>query len=153
MNLITYHEVVLGERIYSLRMAKGMTQEQLASVLSISPAAVSKWERNLAMPSIEMLWGLADFFDCSIDDLVGRKSSQIESVGSYDTEKFRLAMIGEDLLQCSKISKEKGLLAMGAAVSGLKSGSNFLAFAIPYILYLYMKQTELEQAGRCSGTM
>ncbi len=146
MDSIKYQQVVLGERIYSLRMAKGMTQEQMASVLSISPAAVSKWERDLATPSIELLWALADFFDCSIDELVGRKSEQIEAMGSYDAEKLRLAEIGEDLLNCSEISRKEGLLAMEAAISGLKGKSAFLAFAVPYIIFLSKKQVDMEQA-------
>ena len=51
-----YNRVTIGGKLYSLRVAKRMTQEQLAAVLCVSPAAVSKWERNLANPSIEMLW-------------------------------------------------------------------------------------------------
>ena len=55
MENIVYHGVAMGGKLYSLRMAKRMTQEQLAEVLSISPAAVSKWERNLSTPGLEML--------------------------------------------------------------------------------------------------
>ena len=61
MERIKYHGVAIGGKIYSLRMAKRMSQEQLAAILNVSPAAVSKWERNLSNPSIEMLWVLADF--------------------------------------------------------------------------------------------
>ena len=136
----------MGGKIYSLRMAKRMSQEQLAAVLSISPAAVSKWERNLSTPSVEMLWALADFFECSIDELVGRTLVPVESVGIYDEKKLRLVVIGEDLLKCSEISRAEGLLAMESYVPRLKGGSRFLAFAIPYILNLFMKQMELEEA-------
>ena len=80
MDSIKYQQVTLGKRIYSLRVAKGKTQEQLAQVLNVSPAAVSKWERDLATPSSELLWALADFFGCSIDELVGRTSTQIEAL-------------------------------------------------------------------------
>ncbi len=146
MDSLKYHEVAVGARIYSLRMAKGMTQEQLAEVLSVTPAAVSKWERDLAVPSIELLWALADFFDCDIDDLVGRKDARIEAVGAYDAEKLRLSVTGEDLLKCGEISRQKGFPAMQAAIPGLKSESAFLAFSIPYMMYLTMRQTEPEQA-------
>ena len=107
---IKYHGVAMGGKIYSLRMAKRMSQEQLAAVLRISPAAVSKWERNLSNPSIEMLWTLADLFECSIDELVGRTLTQVEKVGTYDEKKFRLVVIGEDLLKCSEISRADGRL-------------------------------------------
>ena len=72
MENITCHGISMGGKLYSLRMAKRMSQEQMAAVLGISPAAVSKWERDLSKPSIEMLWALADLFACSIDELVGR---------------------------------------------------------------------------------
>lgn len=93
-----------------------------------------------------MLWALADFFECSIDELVGRTLVPVESVGMYDEKKLRLVVIGEDLLKCSEISRAEGLLAMESCVPGLKGGSRFLAFAIPYILNLFMKQMELEEA-------
>ncbi|MDE6641044.1 MAG: helix-turn-helix domain-containing protein [Acetatifactor sp.] len=146
MESIKQYGVAMGGKIYSLRMAKRMSQEQLAAVLSISPAAVSKWERNLSTPSVEMLWALADFFECSIDELVGRTLVPVESVGIYDEKKLRLVVIGEDLLKCSEISRAEGLLAMESYVPRLKGGSRFLAFAIPYILNLFMKQMELEEA-------
>ena len=85
-----HHGVMIGGKIYSLRVAKGMTQEQLAMILCVSPAAVSKWERNLAKPGIEILWELADYFECSIDELVGRDVKRLEKVGIYDNEKTGL---------------------------------------------------------------
>ncbi len=51
-----YQRAALGKRIYFQRVAKEMTQEQLAAELGISSAAVSKWERDLARPDFEMLW-------------------------------------------------------------------------------------------------
>lgn len=146
MDSVKYRQVVVGKRISSLRMARGMTQEQLALVLKVSPAAVSKWERDLATPSVELLWALADFFGCSIDELVGRKSAQIEAMGVYDAERLRLAEIGEDLLKCSEISRKEGLLAMEDAVPGLKGKSAFLAFAVPYIMCIFMRKEGVEQA-------
>lgn len=84
MEKILFHGVAMGGKIYSLRMAKRMTQEQLAAQLCVSPAAVSKWERNQAVPSVEMLWALADFFDCSMDELAGRRLARMEQIGAYD---------------------------------------------------------------------
>ncbi len=138
MQRAEYHGIAMGGKLYSLRTAKRMTQEQLALALNISPAAISKWERNLSVPGVEMLWALADFFDCSIDEMVGRTLVQLEQVGSYDEEKFRLAEIGEDLLKCSEISRAQGLLAMEKAIPRLKTNSRFLAFSISCILDFFM---------------
>ena len=148
MENIKYHGVAMVGKIYSRRMAKRMSQEYLAAVLNISPAAISKWERNLSKPSIEMLWALADFFECSIDELVGRTPIQLERVGMYNEKKLRLIVIGEDLLKCSEISREKGLLAMESCIPKLNGESKFLAFAIHYTLNLFMEQLEPEEIFR-----
>lgn len=139
-----YSRVTIGGKIYSLRVAKGMTQEQLAAVLCISPAAVSKWERNLANPSVEMLWALADYFECSIDELVGREEKQLSKVGKYDYEKMRLAEVAEELLTCSEISRKEGLLALDDHMKSYEGESKFLPFAIHFFLQSFMKQMELE---------
>jgi len=68
----------------------------------------------------------------------------VEKVGIYDEKKLRLIAIGEDLLKCSEISRAEGLLAMEACVPTLKSGSRFLAFAIPYVMNFFMDQLTLE---------
>lgn len=140
-----YNKITVGKRICSLREAKDMTQEQLASVLCVSPAAVSKWERNQAVPSVEMLWMLADYFGCTIDELVGRRQEQLERVGVYDEERLRLVAIAGDLLQCGEISRQKGLLALEQELAGFQGDSKFLSFAIRYILQAFMKQMEVSR--------
>lgn len=139
-----HHRITLGGKIYSLRVAKGMTQEQLAAILCISPTAVSKWERNLANPSIEMLWELADYFECSMDELVGREEKRLAKVGIYDNEKMQLAEVAEELLICSEISRKEGLLALDDHMKQYEGESKFLPFAIHFFLQSMMKQMEFE---------
>lgn len=45
----------IGNKIRQLRKKKGITQESLASVLSVSPQAVSKWESGLTYPDVEII--------------------------------------------------------------------------------------------------
>ena len=139
-----YNRITIGGKLYSLRVAKRMTQEQLAAVLSVSPAAVSKWERNLANPSIEMLWALADYFECSIDELVGREEKRLTKVGMYDNGTLRLVEVAEELLQCSEISRKQGLLALDDRMKVYEGESKFLPFAIHFFLQSFMKQMEFE---------
>ncbi len=139
-----HHRITIGGKIYSLRAAKGMTQEQLAAILCVSPTAVSKWERNLAYPGIEMLWALADYFECSIDELVGREEKRLAKVGIYDNEKMQLAEVAEELLMCSEISRKEGLLALDDRMKVYEGKSRFLPFAIHFFLQSFMKQMEFE---------
>lgn len=69
-------ELNIGENIRRLRRERDMTQEQLAELLNITCAAVSKWERCENCPDISMVIPLARVFGVSTDELMG-----------YDTEK------------------------------------------------------------------
>lgn len=59
-----------GEKLYSLRKQRGMTQMELAEKLDISRQAVSRWERGTAEPSTENLVSIGKLFDVSVDALM-----------------------------------------------------------------------------------
>ena len=63
----------LAENIRSFRKQKKMTQEKLAEALGVTVGAVYKWESGLSQPELGMLVELADFFDVSVDVLLGYK--------------------------------------------------------------------------------
>lgn len=69
-----------------------------------------------------------------------------KSFTKYEDKKLRLALIGDDLLKCSEISRAEGLLAMQKAAPQLKGGSRFLTFAISYIINLFTERTEFEDS-------
>ena len=64
--------ICLGENIRSLRLASGITQEQFGYEMGVSAQAVSRWENGATYPDITMLPMIADFFDVSMDELMGR---------------------------------------------------------------------------------
>ena len=61
-----------GKTTLELRRKKNITQEDLAAQLGVTAAAVSKWENNYTLPDILMLCALADFFEVTTDELLGR---------------------------------------------------------------------------------
>ena len=61
----------IGENLRRLRLAKGVTQEQLSEVFGVSPQAISRWETDSAYPDITMLPGIAMYFGVSTDELIG----------------------------------------------------------------------------------
>ncbi len=63
-------EKTLGARIAAYRKEKGMTQDELAERVGVSPQAVSKWENDLTCPDIMMIPKLAKLFDISSDTLL-----------------------------------------------------------------------------------
>lgn len=61
----------LAENIRMLRKKRSLTQEQLAEVLRVTAGAVYKWEAGLSVPDISLIMEMADFFDTSVDALLG----------------------------------------------------------------------------------
>lgn len=58
-------------RLKDLRTNNGIGQNQLASALGISNASISYWENAKQEPCASALFKLAQFFDVSIDYLLG----------------------------------------------------------------------------------
>lgn len=61
----------LPANISKLRKEHSMTQEQLAEALGVTFASVSKWERGVATPELNLIAEMADLFEVSIDALLG----------------------------------------------------------------------------------
>ncbi len=55
-----------------LRNEKGISQQQLADVILVSQQSVNKYENHDVEPDIDILIKIADYFDVSLDYLVGR---------------------------------------------------------------------------------
>lgn len=62
----------IGNFIAARRKNLGLTQQQLADKLSVSFQAVSKWENGHSVPDVPMLCALADYFEVTTDELLGR---------------------------------------------------------------------------------
>lgn len=63
---------MLYERLVELRKERKMTQEELANVLGISRSALSLYETDKRQPDFQTICRLADFFNVSVDYLLGR---------------------------------------------------------------------------------
>lgn len=60
----------LGARIAARRKQQGMTQRDLAKQMGVTDKAVSKWERDLALPDVQSLPRLADSLGLPIEELM-----------------------------------------------------------------------------------
>lgn len=60
----------LYEKLYELRRASGMSQEELAEKLGVSRQAVSKWESGATQPELSKLIELSKLYNVSVDELL-----------------------------------------------------------------------------------
>jgi len=61
---------IIGSNIANLRKREKLTQLELATKLNYSDKAVSKWEHGDALPSVEDLISICNFFHISLDQLI-----------------------------------------------------------------------------------
>lgn len=62
----------LAERLYKLRKERGLIQEDAAKELNIGLRTYCRYEKNEREPTASVLVQMADFYDVSLDYLVGR---------------------------------------------------------------------------------
>lgn len=66
---------MLSRGIRRQREKSNMTQKEVSERLNISRAVISQYESGTKNPSVENLIALADFFNCSLDELCERRIS------------------------------------------------------------------------------
>ena len=74
------------KNLRKLREEKGVTQKQLADIISVSQQSINKYENHNIEPDIDTLIKMADYFETSVDYIVGHSKirRKIEIVNSYD---------------------------------------------------------------------
>lgn len=90
---------MIGEKIKKYRKEHDMTQEALAQALLISPQSVSKWECGDGYPDITLLPTLANFFEVTVDELIG--NDEISAKEDIQKNYFKVVndLSTEDALQ------------------------------------------------------
>lgn len=63
---------MLCERIREIRIAKKISQVELAKILGVTKQSVSNWENDNIQPSVEMLSKIADALNVTTDYLLDR---------------------------------------------------------------------------------
>ncbi len=63
---------MLGDKIREIRLARKISQVELAKILDVTKQSVSNWENENIQPSIEMLSKIADALNVSTDFLLSR---------------------------------------------------------------------------------
>ncbi|MBP2071378.1 helix-turn-helix transcriptional regulator [Thermoanaerobacterium saccharolyticum] len=91
---------MFGKRIKELRKKKGLTQKSLASYLGISDRAIGYYENEQRTPPPDILQKIADFFDVSVDYLLGRTDKRNIDVSNDVDERLHKVMqeLGPDVL-------------------------------------------------------
>ena len=68
----------LGEKLFELRKAKNLSQEEVAEKLNVTRQTVSKWETNQSTPDFDKIVPLCELFEISTDELLRGKKAELK---------------------------------------------------------------------------
>lgn len=97
---------MIGEQIKALRIARKMSQVDLASALNVSKQSVSNWENNNILPSVDMIKQLAHFFSCSADYLLELDNSTKSYIDISELTIDQVAHISAIVDDIKKLNKK-----------------------------------------------
>ena len=92
-------------KLRTLREEKNINQQKLAMELNITQAAISKYELGLSEPDVSMLKNMAEYFNVSVDYLIGFSETPIRCTRS-DIPQEELNII-RDYRRMNDIQREK----------------------------------------------
>jgi transcriptional regulator with XRE-family HTH domain len=100
-------KMTLAENIRRFRKERSLTQEQLAEALGVTAGAVYKWEAKLSIPELELILQMADFFDTSVDVLLGYevKDNRLEATVKR-LQEYRRSKDWDGLAEAEKALKK-----------------------------------------------
>ena len=128
----------IGEKIKAKRRERDLTQEELANILGVSKAAVSKWENEESFPDITLLPQIAQVFHITMDELFdyALEHKPLVIVNEYHFG-FSFDIVNKEILNYG-VAEECSVHKVGDTweirVHFVSSEEN-----IPYILQKYIK--------------
>ena len=118
-----------GQRFQRLRKEAGLTQEEVAEKVGITPQGVSKWENDLSSPDINILVKLAEISGVSVEELLGEEKEKTQVLQDYDYKKavLKIILIDEDDKVSINFPIALGEILLGTYIKlGLKNESEAL---------------------------
>ena len=92
----------IAKFLVELRLGKKLTQEALAKVLCVDRGTISKWERAVYLPSVEMLVKISEFYGVTVNELVygARKNKD----NAKDVDNVSIAVMKENVRKVRKLT-------------------------------------------------
>ena len=135
--------MTLGEKIQLARKKKGMSQEDLASMLNVSRQAVQKWESGASQPEVNNLIQISNMFDVSLDYLLKdleevnkeiiKDDKKEENIGNVDNGQ-NLQITQEKTIRSGKYTVIKVWMIIGCILSPMSVSGSFASALGPYSL-------------------
>ena len=129
---------MIGEKIRTLRMQNGLSQEQLAEICGVSRQAISKWERDNGYPETEKIVRMSKIFHVTLDYLLNEEGTQTPEAaaeqGIYVSREMADGFLLYQKRKYLKIATAVGIMVGSLALSFMLSEISMLLFMLVLII-------------------
>ncbi len=122
--------MTLGQRLYEMRKAKGLSQEQVAELLGVTRQTVSKWETDQSTPDFDKILPLCQLFDISTDELISGKAKD-DAFYDYDSNASENEADKQEKEYIEKYNKYKVRFAVLTAIAVCL----YILSVVPFFLF------------------
>lgn len=122
---------MLGENIKNLRKQKGYSQETLAQEMNVVRQTVSKWEKNYSVPDALMLEKLAEIFEVSVSDLLGKSDESAEPKSDLEHIASQLAILNDQIARELGRKKRRRMRRRAYLITAMASALVVVLVGIP----------------------
>lgn len=96
-----------------LRTRADLSQKQLAALLNVTPSVVSQYENGKTMPGYDIMLNIAEYFQVSVDYLLGRNPSALKTE-RWLSEEYCSGIDNRKLLtKCNALTAQQRKLLLG----------------------------------------
>lgn len=89
----------IGNQLKQCRLSKHLSQIEVADEIGMAKQVLSSYERGVHLPTLEAMIKLADYYECSIDLLIGRETCNeqklVKSIQDMAAERQKQTMVYE----------------------------------------------------------
>ena len=90
---MTDYADIVAKNLITLRKAQGLTQQDFAKIFNYSDKTISKWELGYAIPNVETLKQIADYYGVTVDYFLISHEEVIDTKARFITRKTRRIML------------------------------------------------------------
>lgn len=112
-----------GEFIQSRRKELGLTQAELAERLNVTAKAVSRWERGVGFPDINLLEPLANMLELTLVELMQSKKAEKETLSTESVESIVIDTLDVAHKKNTEEKLKQKMYAVAVIASGLSTNS------------------------------
>lgn len=107
--------MTLGQRLYNMRKANGLSQEKAAEVLGVTRQTISKWETDQTTPDFDKIIPLCKLYNISTDELL---KGDADNTSCYDRSRYEIPKVNTQTDNSRQIDKyrKRSALLMSAAI-------------------------------------